>query len=192
MHRRIAAIAAVAASGFAVPSAAQDVYVGDPSHTFAHFQTGHLGIAWVHGRFNKTPTARITLDRAARQGSIDVVIDTASVDTGHEARDKHVRGPDYLDVEKFPTITFKSNALKFDGDTLVSAAGDLTIMGVTRPVELKVTMFRCIQHPANKRDVCGAEASTAIKRAEWGLKRGATGIGDDVRIVIQIEAYKQQ
>jgi polyisoprenoid-binding protein YceI len=192
MHRRIAAIAAVAASGFAMPSAAQDVYVGDPAHTFAHFQTGHLGIAWVHGRFNKTPTARITLDRAARQGSIDVVIDTASVDTGHEARDKHVRGPDYLDVEKFPTITFKSNALKFDGDILVSAAGDLTIMGVTRPVELKVTMFRCIQHPANKRDLCGAEASTAIKRSEWGLKRAATGIGDDVRISIQIEAYRQQ
>jgi polyisoprenoid-binding protein YceI len=192
MHRKTAAAIAAVALGFTLPAAAQDVYVGDPAHTFAFFETGHLGIAWVHGRFNKTPTARITLDRAAKQGSIDVVIDTASVDTGHEARDKHVRGPDYLDVEKFPTISFKSNNLKFEGDNLVSAAGDLTIMGVTRPVELKVTMFRCIQHPVNKRDLCGAEASTAIKRSEWGLKRSAQGIGDDVRISIQIEAYRQQ
>ena len=145
----------------------------------------------MHGRFNKTPTAKFALDRAAKKGSIDVVIDTASLDTGHEARDKHVRSPDYLDVEKFPTITFKSNNFRFDGDNMVGADGDLTIMGVTKPVSLKVTLFRCIQHPANKRDMCGIEASTAIKRSEWGLKRGATGIGDDVRISIQTEAYKE-
>ena len=173
------------------PAAAQEVYVGDPAHTFAFFETGHLGISWVHGRFNKTPTAKILLDRAARKGSIDVVIDTASVDTGHEARDKHVRSPDYLDVEKFPTIAFKSNTLRFAGDNLVGADGDLTILGVTRPVSLNVTSFRCIQHPANKKDMCGAEASIAIKRSEWGSKRGAVGIGDDVRISIQIEAYKE-
>ncbi len=88
--------------GIALPAAAQEVYVGDPAHTFAYFETGHLGISWVHGRFNKTPTAKVVLDRAAKKGSIDVVIDTASVDTGHEARDKHVRSADYLDVEKFP------------------------------------------------------------------------------------------
>ena len=181
----------IAALGFNAPAAAQDVYVGDPAHTYAYFQTGHLGISWVHGRFNKTPTARVVLDRTAKKGSIDVVIDTASVDTGHEARDKHVRSPDYLDVEKFPTISFKSSSLKFDGDNLVSADGDLTILGVTRPVSLQVTLFRCIQHPANKRDMCGAQASTVIKRAEWGLKRGATGIGDDVKISIQVEAYKE-
>ncbi len=73
----------------------------------------------------------------------------------------------------------------------MGADGDLTIMGVTKPVSLKVTHFRCIQHPANKRDMCGAEASTAIKRSEWGMKRGAVGIGDDVRISIQMEAYKE-
>ena len=64
-------------------------------------------------------------------------------------------------------------------------------MGVARPASLNITMFRCIQHPVNKKDMCGAEASTAIKRSEWGLKRGAVGIGDDVKIAIQIEAYKE-
>ena len=101
-----------------------------------------------------------------------------------------MRSADYLDVEKFPTITFKSNNLKFDGDVLVGADGDLTVMGVTRPVSLKVALFRCIQHPANKKDMCGADASTVIKRSEFGIKRGAVGIGDDVKISIQIEAYK--
>ena len=183
--------ATIIALGCAVPAAAQDVYVGDPAHTYATFETGHLGISWMRGRFNKTTSARVVLDRAAKKGSIDVVIDTASVDTGHEARDKHLRSADYLDVEKFPTLSFKSGNLRFSGDNLAGADGDLTMMGVTRPVSLTVTSFRCIQHPVNKKDMCGADASLAIKRSEWGIKRGATGIGDDVKIAIQIEAYKE-
>jgi len=182
---------AILASVMAFSAAAQDeVYVSDPPHTFAHFATGHLGIAWVHGRFNKV-NAKITVDKTAKKGGIEAVIDAASLDTGHEARDKHVRSPDYLDVEKFPTITFRSSNLKFTGDNLTTADGELTIMGVTKPVSLNVAMFRCIQHPVNKRDMCGAEASTAIKRSEFGLKRGAVGIGDDVKITLQIEAMKQ-
>ena len=170
---------------------AQDVYVGDPAHTYAYFETGHLGISWVRGRFNKTTSAKVLLDRAAKKGSIEVTIDAASVDTGHEARDKHVRSEEYLNVEKFPVIAFKSNNLRFTGDNLSGVDGELTMMGVTRPVSLNVTSFRCIQHPVNKRDMCGADASAAIKRSEWGIKRGATGIGDDVKISIQIEAHKE-
>ena len=183
-----AAILALAAT---LPATAAEVYVGDPAHTYAFFETGHLGISWIHGRFNRTTTARVVFDRAAKTGSIDVVIDTASVDTGHEARDKHVRSGDYLDVEKFPAIAFKSNALKFAGDNLVGADGDLTMLGVTRPVSLNITSFNCIQHPVNKKPMCGAAAVTVLKCSEWGIKRGATGIGDDVRISIQIEAYKE-
>ncbi len=182
---------AALALAIALPVTAQETYVGDPAHTYAFFETGHLGVSWLRGRFNKTSSAKVILDRTARKGSIDVVIDTASLDTGHEARDKHLRSADYLDVEKFPAISFKSNNLHFDGDNLVGADGDLTMMGVTRPVSLKVTLFRCIQHPANKKDMCGADASAAIKRSEFGIKRGAVGIGDDVRISIQIEAYKE-
>lgn len=178
------------AAGLTLPAAAQETYVSDSPHTIAHFETGHLGISWQRGWFNKVD-ARITIDRAAKKGSIEAVIDTASLNSGHEARDKHVRSPDYLDVEKFPTITFRSSNLKFDGDNLAAADGDLTVLGVTKPVSLSVSMFRCIAHPVNKREMCGAAASTAIKRSEFGLKRGAIGIGDDVKITIQIEAYKQ-
>ena len=185
------AAVALVALAMNLPAAAQEIYVGDPGHTIASFETGHLGISWVRGRFDKTTTARVVLDRAARKGSIDVVIDVASVDTGHGVRDQHLRGNEYFDVEKFPTISFKSNSLRFEGANLVAADGDLTIMGVTKPVTLTVTMFRCIQHPVNKKDMCGADAHTAIKRSEFGLKRSAVGIADDVKISIQIEAYKE-
>jgi polyisoprenoid-binding protein YceI len=188
MKTHIAFLAAFAIAG---PALAQDVYVSDGPHTQASFETGHLGISWVRGRFSAVD-AKITLDRAARQGSIEAVIKTASVDTGHEARDKHVRSPDYLDVEQFPTMTFKSSRLKFDGDRIVGADGELTLYGVTRPVTLDIPYFRCIQHPANKRDMCGADARTMIKRSEFGVKRGAnTPMGDEVKIAIQIEAYRQ-
>ena len=184
------AFAAIAALVLATPAAAADTYVSDPGHTAASFETGHLGISWVRGRF-KDVDARISLDRVAKQGTIEAVIKTATVDTGHEARDKHVRSDEYLDVEKFPTMTFKSNKLKFDGDRLVGADGELTLMGVTRPVTLDVPFFRCIQHPANKRDMCGADVRTTIKRSEFGWKRGVnTPMADEVKIAIQIEAYK--
>jgi polyisoprenoid-binding protein YceI len=185
------AIALLAAFTVAGQAAAAEVYLSDPGHTMAHFETGHLGISWIRGRFSAVD-AKIMLDRSARQGSIEAVIKTATLDTGHDARDKHLRSEDYLDVEKFPTMTFKSNKLKFDADRLVSADGELTLMGVTRPVTLDIPYFRCIQHPANKRDMCGADVRTTIKRSEFGVKRGvSTPMADEVKIAIQVEADKQ-
>jgi polyisoprenoid-binding protein YceI len=187
MKYLLAFLAALAAAA----AAAADVFVSDPPHTQAHFQTGHQGIAWIHGRFNDVDV-KIVLDRAAKQGSIEAVIRTASLDTGHEARDKHLRSDDYLDVEKFPTMTFRSSRLRFDGERLVGAEGDLTVYGTTRPVTLDIPMFRCIQHRVRKVEVCGAEARTTIKRSEFGVKRGANApLGDEVRITLQIEAYRQ-
>ena len=189
MHVRMAAV--LIALGSASSPCAAEIYVADPGHTYASFETGHLGISWVRGRFNRTTSAKVALDRSAGKGTIDVVIDASSIDTGHEVRDRFLRSPDYFDVEKFPTVRFKSNQLQFNGETLTGADGELTMVGVTRPVSLAVNSFRCIQHPVNKREICGADASLAIKRSEWGIKRGATGIGDEVKISIQIEAYKE-
>jgi polyisoprenoid-binding protein YceI len=181
----------VVALAMSAPAAAQEVYTSDPAHTYAFFEIGHLGISWIRGRFNDVQ-ARITLDRAARQGSIEANVRMASVDTAHEARDKHLRSSDYLDVEKFPTMAFKSSNLKFDGDRLVAADGELTLMGVTHPVTLEIPFFRCAPHPTNKREMCGADGRTMIKRSAFGIKRGANiPMHDEVRIAIQIEAYKQ-
>ena len=187
MRYAIALLAALAA----LPAVAADVFVSDPPHTMAHFQTGHLGISWIHGSFRDVD-AKVVLDRAAKQGSIEAVIKTASLDTGHEARDKHVRSEDYLDVAKFPTMTYKSSKLRFDGERLVGADGALTLYGITRPVSLDIPQFRCITHATRKVEVCDAEARTMIKRSEFGIKRGASApLGDEVRITLQIEAYRQ-
>ena len=167
-----------------------ETYVSDPNHTQATFETGHSGISWLRGRFNKVE-AKIVLDRAAKTGSIDATVAMASLDTGHEARDKHVRSEDYLAVDKYPTMTFKSTSLKFDGDHPVSADGDLTLMGRTKPVTLAISLFKCVGPPVTRRETCGAEAQTQIKRSEFGIGRPSTGINDDVVIRINIEAFKQ-
>lgn len=172
------------------PALAQDVYVADTRHTQASFEVGHLGISWIRGRFNSVE-AKITLDRAAKKGTIDAVIHTASFDAGHELRDKAVRSENYLNVEKFPRMTFRSTNLKFEGETLVSAEGEFTLMGITKPLTLAIPMFKCIGPPDVRQEVCGAEARAQIKRSEFGITRSSTGINDDVKILINIEAIKQ-
>ena len=144
--------------------AAPETYVSDPPHTMASFEIGHLGFSWVRGRFNKT-SATITLDRAEQRGSIEATIDAASVDTANDRRDKIVRSEDYLDVEKFAAITFRSNNLRFKDDNLVGADGELTMLGVTHPVNLEITSFKCGPHPVNKR---AQEAIDRAMRAMFG------------------------
>jgi polyisoprenoid-binding protein YceI len=172
------------------PAFAQDAYVSDPAHTLATFEISHLGFSVTRGRFNKVEV-KAQLDRAARKGSVEAVIATASLDTAWEARDKHARSEDYLNVEKFPTMTFKSTNLKFDGDNLAAMDGDLTIMGVTKPVTFTVTQFRCAPHPVNKREMCGADARTQIKRQDFGMTRSSAAVGNDIAIAVSIEAMKQ-
>ena len=189
MNHRIALFALTAMLSLPLP--AQEVYVGDPGHTYAFFEVGHLGISWIRGRFNKVD-AKVTLDRANGRGSIEAVIDTASLDTGHAARDRHLRSEDYLDVEKFPTMIFRSSNLRFKGDVLVAADGEFTLMGVTRPLSLNIGFFKCIQHPRTRQDMCGADGKALIRRSEFGLKRGADiPMHDEVRISLQIEAIRQ-
>jgi polyisoprenoid-binding protein YceI len=172
-------------------AAAPENYVADPEHTISTFEAGHFGFSWVRGRFNKN-SAKVVLDREAKKGSVEAVIDTTSIDTGHQRRDDALRSENYLNVAKFPTITFRSQNLKFSGDNLVGADGDLTIMGVTRPVSLDIVFFKCGAHPANKREMCGADARATIKRSEFGVKRGANSpMNDEVKIAIQIEVYKE-
>jgi polyisoprenoid-binding protein YceI len=170
-------------------AAAPETYVIDMPHSFSNFEVGHLGINWILGRFNKT-SGKITLDRVAKQGSIQAEIDVSSVDTGYARRDDLLRSDDYFNVSKFPTMTFRSNNLRFKDDTLVAADGELTLLGVTRPVSLDLISFKCITHPVNKRDICGAVARTTIKRSEFGMTRASSSLTDEIRISINIEAIK--
>jgi polyisoprenoid-binding protein YceI len=170
-------------------AAAPETFVIDMPHSFSNFEVGHLGINWIHGRFNKT-SGKITLDRVAKQGTIEAEIDVSSVDTGFTRRDELLRSEDYFNASKFPTITFRSNTLRFKDDALVGADGELTMLGVTRPVGLELVSFKCITHPGNKREICGAVARTTVKRSEFGMTRASSSLSDEIRISINIEALK--
>jgi polyisoprenoid-binding protein YceI len=173
-------------------AAAQETYLSDGPHTQAFFEAGHLGISWIRGRFNDVDV-KIMLDRTNRSGTVEAVIKTASVDTGHAGRDRHIRSEDFLHVEKFPTMTYRSTKLRFEGDVLVGAEGELTLSGVTRPVALEIPYFKCVQHAGRKTEVCGAEVRTMIKRSEFGVKRSVrSAMDDEMKIAIQVEAYRQQ
>ncbi|MGE5027738.1 MAG: YceI family protein [Betaproteobacteria bacterium] len=182
----LAAAALVSTTAFS----ATETFVIDNAHTFPRFEHNHLGYSNQVSRFDKT-SGRITLDRAAGTGSVDVVIDAKSVDTGFPLFNEHIQGEDYFYTAKFPTITFKSSSMKFDGDKLVSVNGDLTIKGVTKPVTLTVTSFHCMPHPMLKKDACGANATTKIKRSEFNAGKSAPYVSDEVTLTIPVEAIKE-
>lgn len=180
---------ALLASVLAFPACAADSYTVDPRHTYPGFEINHLGLSIMHGRFNST-RGRIVLDVASKTGSIDITIDTASVDTGNARRDEHLRNPDFFDVAKYPAMTFKSDRLRFDADKLIGADGELTLLGVTRPVSLTLTHFYCGTNPIAKKPACGANATATIKRTDFGLGAYVPSISDEVEISLEVEALK--
>ena len=184
-------LAFIAAAGFSLSAvAAPEVYVIDGSHTFPRFEYSHMGFSTQQSRFNNT-TGKITLDRAARTGAVEVLIDTKSVDTGSTLFNTHIQGEDFLDTAKYPVATYKSTKFNFDGDKLASVDGNLTLKGVTKPVTLSVTSFTCAPHPMLKKDACGANATAKIKRSEFNAGKYAPAVSDDVTLTFAIEAIKQ-
>lgn len=186
--KRIASLAALAALAVTA-HAAPETYTVDNSHTFPYFTYSHFGFSNQTHRFDKA-SGTVMLDRAAKNGAVDIVIDATSVSTGYPLFNEHIQSEDFFDTARNPTITFKSQAMKFKGDQPASVTGDLTIKGVTRPVTLTITQFKCMPHPIRKVDACGANASTKLKRSDFNMGKYAPGVGDDVSLVIAIEAYK--
>jgi polyisoprenoid-binding protein YceI len=190
MQRRYKRIAvAFGAVLAAAPAVAQEVYVLDGRHTSPMFEVTHIGFSQQRGLFGST-TGKVTIDRAARKGAIDVSIATGSLVMAPSLQDL-VKSDEFLNVEKFPTMTYKSADLVFDGDNLVGANGVFTMLGVSRPVALKLTDFKCAPNPFNKRPMCGGEATAMLKRSEFGMKSALGAASDDIRIVISFEAARE-
>lgn len=181
----LALTAALSASALAAPV----TYVPDPNHTFVRFSYSHLGFTTQESRFDKT-TGTVSLDPATKGASIDLVIDTKSVDTGSELFNGHIQGADFLDTADFPTATFKSTSIRFDGDAPASINGVLTVKGVSKPVTLTVTSFK---HAPNmqKKDQIGANATTTVKRSDFKMDKYVPLVSDDVTVTIAIEAAAQ-
>lgn len=189
MFKRVS-IAALLFSTLPLLAHAGESYTIDPPHTFAHFSISHLGFSTLQGRFDKS-SGKITLDRAAKKGTVDISIEVGSISTAWAKRDEHLRGPDFFNAAEYPNITFKSSAIKFKDDSPASIEGNLTILGVTKPITLAIAAFKCGSNPMNKKELCGADASAQIKRSDFGIKYGLPGIGDDVKLVFEVEAYKE-
>jgi polyisoprenoid-binding protein YceI len=177
----------LATSAFAAPS----TYSTDANHTFAQFEYNHLGFSKQTSRFN-TVTGTVTIDQAAKKGSADIIIDTKSVDTGSTFFNGHIQSEDFLSTTQFPTATFQSNDMIFKGDKPVELKGTLTLKGVSKPVTLAITHFECKKHPMSGVDYCGANAETKVKRTEFNMGKYAPNVGDDVTIMIAIEAAKKE
>lgn len=170
-------------------SAIADTYTIDPTHTYPHFTINHLGFSTVHGRFDKTEGS-LTIDLDKGTGSVNVTIDTASVDTGFKKRDDHLRSPDFFNVNEFPTMTYKSTKVTFNGKSTATINGDLTLMGVTKPVTLAVDHIHCGPHPMNKKQVCGFNATAKLLRSDFGIKYALPAVGDEVNLELSLEAVK--
>lgn len=170
--------------------AAPETYMIEPLHTMPRFEYSHFGYSVQLSRFDTT-SGKITIDRAAKKGTVDVVIDAKSVNTGSTVFNGHIQAADFLDTEMFPTITYKSSKLKFEGDKLVAVDGDLTIKGITKPVTLTVNSFLCMPHPMVKKDACGATATTKVKRSDFNMGKYAPYVGDEVTLTIPVESIKQ-
>ena len=193
MTRRLGAatVAVVALAIMAGRAAAQETYTIDPVHSQPTFEARHMGFSQQRGSFARS-TGKITLDRAAKKGTVEVVIDTTSIKTFDPRLDDQMKSENFFNVAKYPTLTFKGNNVVFDGDRVVQVDGDLTMLGVTKPMSLKVTNFVCGEHPINKKPMCGAEATTTIVRSEWGMKYALPkAVSDEIKLTIPIEAYRE-
>lgn len=174
---------------FAVPVYAADSYTIDPTHTWPSFEVNHLGYSTQRGRFGKT-SGKITLDVAAKKGSVDITIETASIDMGFAKWDEHMRGIDFFNVTQYPTMHFTSDRLLFDGDNVVGAEGKFTLLETTRPLILKVDNFHCAPHPLTRRMHCGANITATIQRMQFGMAKFIPLVSDEVKLYSPIEAAK--
>lgn len=176
-------LAILAGSSLAAPV----TYEVDGSHSFPRFSYSHFGLSTQLSSFSRT-SGQVVFDAQARSGSVDIAIDTTSVNTGFADFNGHIQAEDFLDTARHPKATFKSSRVVFEGDKPRSIDGVLTIKGVSRQVTLNVTSFLAMPHPMLKKPALGANAHTTIKRSEFNAGKFAPYVGDEVRIDIAIEA----
>ncbi|MDR6772190.1 YceI family protein [Azospirillum sp. BE72] len=186
-----AALFVATAAGTLTPAFAAPVsYKIDPAHTAVAFVVNHIGFSNVIGRFN-TVGGDISFDKdAVEKSSVTVTIDSASIDTNHAKRDEHLRSPDFFNAKEFPKLTFKSTRIEKTGDKTGKLHGDLTMLGVTKPVVLDITFNKDGVSPASKLETAGFSARGTVKRTDFGMKYGAPAVGDDIQLLIEIEAVK--
>ena len=184
----------VVACAFATAAAAAPAtYNIDPEHTHPSFEADHFGGMSVWRGKLTASNGTVVIDREAKSGTVDIVIDMNSIDFGLEKLETHVKSGDagMLDTAKFPTATYKGKLVNFKDGAPTEVQGDLTLHGVTKPVTLTINSFKCMAHPMKKKEFCGADASGSINREDFGINWGkAFGFKMETKLAIQVEAFK--
>ena len=188
MRRRLAFL--TAATLLAMSALAADSYTMDSTHCVPVFEFSHLGMTTQTGRFD-TVSGKITLDFAARTGSVDYEIETDSLNMGFGTESPTSPGYRLFQIAKFPTIVFKSDTLFFDDhNNVVAALGKLTLLGVTKPVAVWVGRFKCGANAMNRKTMCAGNITATVKRSEFGMLRFIPAISDEIKVRVPVEAYK--
>ena len=182
----VAAAAALLWSG--ISAAAPTTYTIAPDHTYPSFEAPHMGISIWRGKIDKS-SGSVVLDEAAKTGTVDISMDASTVDFGHAKMNEHAKSEDFFNVAKYPTITYKGT-IKYEDGKPGKVDGQLTLLGVTKPVKLDIESFKCIQHPMLKKEVCGADATGEFNRADFGMSKYADGDAGKIKLRIQVEALK--
>jgi polyisoprenoid-binding protein YceI len=171
--------------------AAPVTYNVDPNHTYPSFAADHFGgLSTWRGKFKST-TGKVVLDKEAGTGTVTVTIDAGSVDVGHEKLNEHIKSAEIMDVAKFPTATYQGTLANFKAGAPTEVHGTLTLHGVTKPLNLTINHFKCMQNPMSKKDNCGADASATFNRADFGVSYGqAYGFDMTMTLQIQVEGIK--
>jgi polyisoprenoid-binding protein YceI len=181
----LASLAALlGASAFAAPV----TYTLDPNHTYPSFAADHFGgLSVWRGKFDAT-SGKVVYDKDAKAGSIEVTVDMSSIDFGMPKLNEHAKSAEMFDAAKYPTATYSGKFTKFTGASPTEAEGTLTMHGITKPVTLKIDSFKCMQNPMSKKEVCGADASAVLNRADFGVNFGDKfGFKQEVKLQIQVE-----
>lgn len=173
--------------------AAPVTYQIDSNHTYPSFEADHMGgLSTWRGKFNAS-SGTITLDEQAQTGTVEVKIDTASIDFGHDKMNAHARSADMFDVANYPTATYTGTLTSFVDGAPTEVDGTLELRGVKKPVKLTINKFLCKPHPMAKREVCGADASGSFNREDFGISYGKQlGFDMGVKLLIQVEALKAE
>jgi polyisoprenoid-binding protein YceI len=171
--------------------AAPVTYNIDPAHTYPSFETDHFnGMSVWRGKFTRS-SGTIVMDQQAGTGTVDITIDTSSIDLGNAKLDEHTKTADMLDVAKYPTATYKGKLANFKNGAPTEIEGEFTLHGVTKPLTLKIDSFKCMTYPQDKKEHCGADAVGSFNRADYGISYGDKyGFKMDMKLAIQVEAVR--
>lgn len=179
-----ALLAAFAAPAFAAPT----TYTIDPNHSQVRFGWTHFEFSNIEARFNDVAGTFTYDPENVAASSVEATIGIASVDSGVAKLDEHLQSPDFFDTAKFGTATYKSTAVSESGSGKLKVDGELTVHGVTRPVSLDVTINKIGPHGMTKKPSAGFDATTSLKRSDFGVGLYAPNVSDEIRIEITIEA----